>query len=725
MKRILISIGLVCGLPAFAQTSTIYNPGGPSLAGFPSSAPGWVLDFNTMAWGDQASATLQVYGIKRYRDCPVPLMTTPTPKATPTLIGGGCVYYNLRTDLFSLTTQLPPDTAVNTPVLIDQAQALSLGLTQQQLSDFFTQDPADAYISAKLYKSYISTGTPVTFQYTKQGTAVILASFPTAGTWLVSVLDSHHQAKGQLLNITAPGTYGVQVNNVYAGNVRVTLSTPTTGAYFRQEPIVVRGSSTAGAGVTFATNFNDPNRFRIKHLSLGQGSQDENGAVPLLAGKDAMVRLMLEDLKGEFIPGYGPGNTPLQVQLEMLSPGGSTTTTLGLFGSSKAIETGTSYSGSTIPPAVVPGLYVTPGLLVRVRLLNPQGTVIDVKEISPQIVAGRTIHIYPFNIYPGSTYANTAAELQAKIAVWIEERFPMSQIVIHPFGSIANYGGLLRNGYTFMENVLNTMNYIALMNNDRTSANGNIYVGIIDKQYISQGLGYAGLASYGNPGIAMFAQDNYGPQEPGHVLAHEMAHCFNIHHTPSPGAGSPDTAYPYSGNGLCAGYGFSKGFSYFNREIDQYRDLMSYARGIYSYFSDYNFRMLLGNVGTASTFAPVSMSNASSKATMNLPRNGKGTYVMGKKALEAFQKWQAEEAPKPSCWLPDPLVLGEQGEIFQRVPLGSGSGHLLLPAFSIIGPASLTKPGMIPIFEAEGVMNPKASAQPNENPWLVIDPKAE
>lgn len=688
MRCRLIPMVLVAGLVAQAQTpATISNPGGPSLTDFPSSASGWVMDFNSMSAGALDSVTLQLYGVKRYS-----IYEPGFPKYS----------YSVRTDFLTQSASLPAGITLNSPILMGQPEALALGVTQQQLDEFYTQDPGEPYTSAKLYKAYIAPVSSVqTPQHPAYGTAVLMADIPQAGTWRIRVTDPLSQMRSAVVNVPSPGTYGFQVNNVQAGNVRVDLLTHETGDYFRQEPLVLRAGLSGGAGVRFVTNPNDSRRFLIKHLSVGQGTQDELGGFPIMQGKPAMVRVMLQDGKGAFTPGMPPTETPLTLQVEYGS--WSTPTqmqNIQLNASAKPIETGTILF-STQPAVQLAGSTVAPGLYIRVKLLNASGSIVDQKELYPTLTQGPTLVVHPYTIRVANNWTDPywdyfagSEDFRQKLLRWVEDRYPTAQIQVATGIWVLIQDQLLQR-YSApnrrMKATLDVMNYFASQQGFTSGSQGHIFVGVMDEHYRESG-DDSGLAYVGMPGLAMYGYnlDNptYWQERSGYTLVHEMGHVLGLRHAPSDSISDPDYAYPYTG-GRSAGYGYSGISNWFNREILENWDPMTYnGQDSHSqFFADYGYQHILYTAGAAATFGP-----GNTSPVPGLPKDAQGTYLMGAAELGKMRAWvTGHQGGQSPCAYRSDTVIGEAGETYRAQTMPGGQNRLLVTS-PWLGPWSLTDP---------------------------------
>ncbi|MBI3130915.1 MAG: hypothetical protein HYZ13_06115 [Acidobacteria bacterium] len=616
------------------------------------------------------------------------------------------------------------------------------------MNAFFEQDPSEPYLSARLYKAYLgATPAPSPYtQFTKQGSLVLMVEIPMAGAWRIRVTDSLFQTKSGVVSVPSSGIYGFQINNVQAGNVRVDLLTHASGAFFRQEPLVVQPSATAGVGIRFVTDPADRKRFVLKHVSVGQGSQATHGFMPLLLGKEAMVRVMLQDSKGEFSPGAPPRDLIFPVRIEYGNPSNGTfSQTVMLRASALPIGTGV-VDGTNLPAAIIPGHLIAEGFFLRVKLMDGSGAILDEREAQPWLAKGmfegRPLVIHPYSIRPptgGYDYVADPVEFQTKIGRWAAERFPNQGLSVLPVQVV--FVRSTRPPWQppqpddLLSATLGMMNYLASLQGYTSATQNHIFVGIIDDHYYVSGAS-GGMASYGRPGVAMHGYNfSDGGNVSGHIFTHEVGHCFGLRHAPSVSgggivAGDPDVNYPYSGNGLSSGYAYSPALQFFNREITQNWDHMSYT-GPYSnyqrFFSDYNYWQLF-NVQLPPFGEPVPVN-------LSFPQDAQGTFLFGRSETQKLKQWMARNmSEKDICRLGPPMVVGAEGQFLQQASAGlQGNQHL--SGFPSMGPASLVPPSKAPpggsallgrsgSFECWFHCPHIPIRSQSSRPWLIMTPDA-
>ncbi|MDQ6612121.1 MAG: hypothetical protein M3Y64_06785, partial [Gemmatimonadota bacterium] len=346
------------------------------------------------------------------------------------------------------------------------------------------------------------------------------------------------------LDNVAPGSYTLVASAVSVGNSTYTPTPLST-------PLTVSLGTTTAATITYASGpVGSGLNLTIDGLYLTQAVQTMSGSVPLVAGRDALLRVFVHANNSNTVQPdvrvrLYDGTTLLQT-LTLTAPEASVRTVL-------AEGTLTSTWNSLIPAA-----NVRTSLRV-VADVDPAGAITESDKTdnswprsgTPQPV---TVNVVPtFNV---RFVPVTVGGLTGAVSVANKDQFLVSTRRLHPINDISSdvrapftssATALQANdGNSAWTTVLSEMNALRTADGAPTTQH---YFGVVKVSYNS------GVAGYGYvPGRAAVGWD-YLPSADA-VAVHEWGHNFSRPHTNCGGADSPDPAYPYA-NGTIGVYGWN------------------------------------------------------------------------------------------------------------------------------------------------------------------------
>lgn len=635
LKPIPLLACLLMGLAASAQISpthmTVSNPG---AQGFPDVLTGSQLDYGQMIHSGDGLIAHTVTAVEIYQ---VLLPNIKFPDGPDRK-----VRLTRRVTLVSNAFHWFAPMGIFPTRAITLDQALGAGVTQAQIAALGIPDPYlqdEGLIALSFEESSIASDNGTGSGYSwisagdrRQGTLNLAVDIPPTSTfmWRLGVTSALGEERYTGL-VLAPGPQLLQITHVEAGNGLVSLtalnSDNTATTFHRELPIVVRKDTPGLASMKFATDPQDPKRFRLYSLAVGQNSQNEKGTLPLTANRTAMVRVMAYDAMGA---GPDSAGNPFNLEVDVFNASRQqvwSTTFQNPIGTRLAK---TGRIGLQGPGPVIPPQYVQAGLRVQVNLINPAtNQVVDNLSIEPTVIQPRKIVIHGFDVRPyhgdsGCPVARTPSQMNAWILPYTQEVFPYADISYQYDGKVwlMDYGQFPSRGIITNAAALFVMNVLQGMHQTDTRAPvEHLYVAFLNQKYGSAS--YPGMAWYGYRGAALTRIDgdpHPGPYDEGlgYNLAHEMGHCFGLEHAPSAGANSYflalhfnriDQNYHYGGGGLAGGWGYSALGNYFLSEDSgtfangrqAHWDPMSYSYyGLRNYteqrFSDlYTQRLLPGS----------------------------------------------------------------------------------------------------------------------------------
>jgi len=385
----------------------------------------------------------------------------------------------------------------------------------------------------------------------------------------------------------APGTYTIAAATVTSA-LGVSLA-PTPAS----QTANVTAGATASAAVAYAATNVTPTpglNLQILGMYITQSVQTMNGGVPLVAGRDGVLRV--------FALANATNTVRPSVRARFFQ-NGTLVATLSAVAPSTAVPTAVNEASSTASwNIVVPGALLQPGVTVLADV-DPENAVAEDLE---------TDNLFPVSGAPRA--------LDVRFVPALAVRFVPVQQGNGLLGSIsdANAGAFLtrtrdmhplnavssttRATYTTTLSVSSDgTNWSPLLGELRAlrTADGasQHYYGVAKVSYSS------GVAGIGYIGLPVSMGWDYLPSA-SEVMAHELGHNWGRQHAPCGGVGGPDANYPYAG-GVIGVFGF-------NVRLNQLlssstADLMGYCSP--TWISDYTYLAEMSYRGTSTTATTV------------------------------------------------------------------------------------------------------------------------
>ncbi len=414
--------------------------------------------------------------------------------------------------------------------------------------------------------------------YTSAGTTLSVSVLGLPGTVPASITVTGPNGSplqltsSQVLSSIAPGTYTVTAAVVSASCATYT-PVPLT------QTVSVTGGQASSATVTYSSGGGGVN-LCIDGAYITQAVQSYDNSVPLVAGRDALLRVFVRAsssnvaqpaVRVRFYNGTTLANT-----ITIQAPTASVATTID-----EATLTSTWN-------ATLSGALLQPGL----RML------IDVDPTNAVAEGNETDNALPANGQPASMDIRAASTLRARLVPVVQTsrgdtgrvddnnkaNFITPMMRMFP---VATIDADVRQPYTYTGPELqsNGSNWSALLSEINATriaeASGRSYYGVIRVGYTS---GVAGLGYIGVPAAIGWDYQPSGTE----VMAHEMGHNFGRLHAPCGNASGIDPQYPYSGATIGV-----FGYDILSQQLKfpVLRDLMSYCDP--PWISDYNYKAIL------------------------------------------------------------------------------------------------------------------------------------
>ena len=350
------------------------------------------------------------------------------------------------------------------------------------------------------------------------------------------------------------------------------------------------GSATRPFAVNTASTTLD---LHVENVQVTQSTQDLNGSVPLVAGKDAFIRVFvlanqanaatpsvkitLMDQNAVAVPGYPKVVAPARPNVPTSLDESSLVSSWNL---------------------AVPGTDLTMGLngvyLVSAEV-DPAGGIPEADKSNNTLVrsfSGIAVPVFRTTIFPVALANGTGNITEANKGAWVArlaKMFPVAGADV-AVGATFTSSVTLKTDGTGWDTLLSELTAKHLAD----GASGRYYFGALNVSYSSgvAGVGWAPYASSPFQYRTAIGWDKTGYQDGGNfpeVFAHETGHNMGRPHSPCGTAANPDPAYPYPGGGIGVwGYDTTTGQL---KSPATNKDIMGYCSP--NWVSDYVYKKIL------------------------------------------------------------------------------------------------------------------------------------
>lgn len=371
-----------------------------------------------------------------------------------------------------------------------------------------------------------------------------------------------------------PGTYTLTPPNVIVGNGSYTPDVATATL------LVVAGTAPAQATFSYAPYTGGLN-LTIENLYITQAVQNWVGDVPLVAGRDGLIRVFVK---------ASTSNTAQPTVRVRLFNGAAQLTTVQLTAPSPAVPTAIDDAAlSSAWYGIIPAAYIQPGLKVLADV-DPSNTVPEIQESDNDWPPGGvgqafvvksvptfSVRLVPIQ-QPNSLTGNVSTANAAAFVNDIRRMYPIDAVdvdVRSPFTSSAPVVQSADNNGAWNV-LLSEINALRVMD-----ASPRYYYGVVKTTYPS------GIAGVGYLGVPAAVGWDFLPSG-ADVMAHELGHNWGRYHAPCGGAAFTDPNFPYAGGKI--------GVSGFDLTTNTFKaptlaDVMGYC--VPTWVSDFNYKGIM------------------------------------------------------------------------------------------------------------------------------------
>lgn len=448
-------------------------------------------------------------------------------------------------------------------------------------------------LTAALSSSANIGSTPITITNT-QGTGTSTSTFQVA--YGQPAITSLYPTQGPVgTPVAILGSYlGYPGTSITLNGQAVTLTSQSAGKLTFTVPVgATTGSlvlTTPGGQVTQAFTVNQAAStldLHIEKVQLTQSTQTLDNGVPIVAGKDGLIRV--------FILANQTNTAAPSVRVMLLNNGQPVTgypKTLAAPGASTPLIVDESLLSNSWN-LTVPGVDLTTPSGTGYSILadvDPAGTVAEADETNNSAsvtLASTTVPIFRTTIFPVALASGTGNITDSNKANWaalLAQMYPVSVLDVQVGATFTSSATLLSDG-TGWDTLLNELTAKHYADN----VTDRYYYGALHLSYTS---GVVGLGYVPYPSSSFKYRTAIGwdyPSKYASTFAHEMGHNMGRHHSPCGSVDGADPAYPYPG-GVIGAWGYDTTAGQLKAPTT-YKDIMGYCSPLW--VSDYVYKGIL------------------------------------------------------------------------------------------------------------------------------------
>ncbi|MGH7580184.1 MAG: hypothetical protein ACREM9_08430 [Gemmatimonadales bacterium] len=548
-------------------------------------------------------------------------------------------------EIVTTSTGSPSDPSGYT-VSVDGASGLAIGVNATRLIEELTPGPHSVALGGVAGNCAVQGQNPrsVTVAAGQTGTLTFTVECSATTGSLAITIAGLPGGVNAAVTVTGPGNYREQLTatetlgGLTPGDYTVSAASVSSGGTtYSSDPedrtAAVEAGATAQVAVTYTRGSGPSLNLRIAGLNLTQSVQTFSNDVPLVAERDALLRVAALANESNRV-------TP-SVRVRLYD-GGVLVETFTIPAPADTVQTGrTDGDLGTTWNRLIPGSRIRPGLAVLADV-DPTDLIAEADETDntyragqPQALSVRTAPPLAITLVPVRQSAN---QLEGDVSAANRDGYLDFAQRIHP---LPGYDADVHQVYTTTTSaplqsddangawntILSEMNLLRVAEDD-----GRDYYGVVRTGYTS---GIAGMGFIGIP--AAIGYDR--PGDRGRIAAHELGHTWGRDHAPCGNPAGIDPDFPYPGGSIGRiGYDIVAGAV----KPRSTPDVMGYCGD--PWISDYTYQGVMNFRGTA----PGQASAARAQPVLLVW----GRVVHGRAMLEpAFQVVTRPVLPaRPGAW---------------------------------------------------------------------------
>ena len=462
-------------------------------------------------------------------------------------------------------TELPPGSYTVT------ASPVSAG------GEVYAANPASQNVTVTGGGTATST---ITYAVSSGNLAVPISGLPIGVSAAVEISGpggySNLLTSGTTVTGLLPGLYTITAQPVADGSTQY-VGNPAT------QDATISAGGTANAAVAYTESSSSGLNLRIDGLYLTQSVQTYDRAVPLIANRDAFLRVFVTASQANV------ASPTVRVRLYNGGTLASDQTITHLGTTPLAPQEGTLGNSWNV---AVPKALVTPSLSILVNV-DPDNSVAETNEADNSFPASGTPLALP--VETASTFRATLVPVttsvdgrSGNVTAGNKNQFLDAAMRMHPLSAFDAMVGApltIDAGVPALQsdNGNNSWNQILGQVQARRVSDGSTryYYGVVNPAYSS---GVAGMGYVGFPVAIGWDKLPSGAS----VAAHEWGHNWDRNHAPCGSAANPDMSFPYTG-GTIGVFGYDVAAGLLKQKTSH--DLMGYCDN--EWISDYTYRAVM------------------------------------------------------------------------------------------------------------------------------------